>query len=66
MKDFNLIIANRNNIESLDLKRLPKDAIEALEVLSELEDFTAQLRRKLMSELKPNSGVVRIKLDSVK
>ena len=62
----NLNIANETNkIESLDLKRLPKDAVEVLEVLTELENFTAQLRRKLMSELRPSSNVVRIKLDNV-
>lgn len=36
-------------------QNLSVDAKQLLQILDELQDFTAQLRKKLMSELKPES-----------
>ncbi len=51
--------------EQIDINKLPKEALEVLEVFDKLEDHTANLRKKLMSELRPNGNVVHLKLDNV-
>jgi hypothetical protein len=51
--------------EQIDSGKLPEDAIQALKILDELENFTAELRKKLMAEIRPGGNVVRLKLDDV-
>ena len=51
--------------QSIDTSDLPAEAVQALKILDELENFTAELRKKLMAELKPGGNVIRLKLDNV-
>lgn len=51
--------------EQLDPSKLPQEALQALKILDELEGFTAELRKKLMAEIRPGGNVVRIQLDEV-
>ncbi len=45
--------------------QLPKEAAKVLEILEELENFTAQLRKKVMAELKANNNLVHLKLNDI-
>lgn len=49
----------------IDFNHLSKEATEILKILDEIENRTAELRRKLMTELKSNKSAVHIKLDNV-
>lgn len=51
--------------EQVDLNKLPDEAVQALKILDELENFTAELRKKLMAELRPGGNVVHLKLDDM-
>lgn len=51
--------------EQIEGSRLPQDAIKALKILDEIESFTAQLRKKLMAEIRPGGNVVRLQLEEV-
>lgn len=51
--------------EQIDVNKLPKEALEVLKVFDQLEDHTADLRKKLMSELRPNGNVVHLKLNNI-
>lgn len=59
---------NNQNVkdQNIDSENLPQEALQALKILDELENFTADLRKKLMSELKPGGNLVRLKLDDIK
>jgi len=35
--------------EQVDFNKLPEEAVQALKILDELENFTAELRKKLMA-----------------
>jgi hypothetical protein len=56
---------NAKEQQAIDTTDLPAEAVQALKILDELENFTAELRKKLMSELKPGGNVIRLKLDNV-
>jgi hypothetical protein len=45
--------------------QLPKEAAQVLKVLEELENFTAELRKKVMAELKTNNNLVHLKLNDM-
>ena len=45
--------------------QLPKEAAHVLKVLEELENFTAELRKKVMAELKTNNNLVHLKLNDM-
>lgn len=51
--------------EQIDSSKIPQEAIQALKILNELENFTADLRKKLMTEIRPETNIVRLKLDDV-
>ncbi|MBU6339780.1 MAG: hypothetical protein KGQ36_07430 [Rickettsiales bacterium] len=51
--------------EQVDFNKLPEEAVQALKILDELENFTAELRKKLMAELRPGGNVVHLKLDDM-
>lgn len=51
--------------EQIDFNILPAEAVQLLQILDKIENHTADLRKKLMSEFKSNSSVVRLKLDNV-
>lgn len=53
-------------IQESELNHLPKDATKILEILGELDNFTSELRKKLMTELKPSGNIVHLKLDNIK
>ena len=55
---------NANLKEQIE-NTLPKEAVQVLKVLDELENFTAELRRKVMAELKTTNNVVHLKLDEI-
>lgn len=52
------------NVKELE-NNLPKEALHVLKILDELENFTAELRKKVIAELKTNNNSVHIKLDEV-
>ena len=58
----NLNVKEQQNIE---LNRLPRDAAQIIEILAELDNFTSELRKKLMSELKPSGNIIHLKLDNI-
>lgn len=51
--------------EQVNTNKLPEDAVVALKILDELENFTAELRKKLMAEIRPGGNVVHLKLDDM-
>lgn len=51
--------------EQIDINQLSKEAIQILEILDQIENHTAELRKKLMAELRTNNNAVRVKLDNV-
>ncbi len=53
------------NPNELTNEALPKEAQHVLKVLEELENFTAQLRKKVMNELKNSGTIVHLKLDEM-
>lgn len=55
---------NANIQEKLE-NNLSKEATQVLKILDELENFTAELRKKVMAELKTNNNLVRLKLDDM-
>ncbi|MBM5783206.1 MAG: hypothetical protein FJ368_07305 [Pelagibacterales bacterium] len=52
--------------EQVSTSDIPENAKKALEILDELENFTVNLRKKLMAELRPGGNVVHLKLDDSK
>jgi hypothetical protein len=47
-------------------KDIPQEAAHLLEILDQIENHTADLRKKLMEELKKNNAAkVNLKLDNV-
>lgn len=51
--------------EQVNVNKLPEEAVLALKILDELENFTAELRKKLMAEIRPGGNVVHLKLDDM-
>lgn len=51
--------------EQIDINTLSQEAQQIIEILDQIEDHTAQLRKKLMNELKKNNNAINIKLDEV-
>lgn len=51
--------------EEIDFKILPLEAAKIVEILNQLENHTAELRKKLMSELRPKGNSVKLSLDQV-
>ncbi len=51
---------------NIELHQLSAEALQILNILDQIEDHTAELRKKLMAELKQtNTGMVHLKLDNV-
>ena len=57
--------ANFSTVRKEQINSLPKEASQVLELLEQIENHTANLRNKLMAELKSDSGIVRLKLDNI-
>ncbi len=53
------------NIKEQSENQVPKEAIQVLKVLEELENFTAELRKKVMAEIKNSSNSVHLKLEDM-
>jgi hypothetical protein len=51
--------------EQIDLNQLSQEALQILEILDQIENHTAELRKKLMSELKKTNTTINLKLDNV-
>jgi hypothetical protein len=47
------------------VEQLSQEALQILDLLDKIENHTADLRKKLMSELKKNGSTVHLKLDNV-
>ena len=53
--------------EHEELSSIPAEAAHLLELLDQIETHTAELRKKLMEEIKKANAIkVRLKLDEVK
>ena len=61
--DMNINLALK---EQIDFDQLPQEAMQVLEILDQLENHTANLRKKLMSEIRPSGNVIHLKLDNIK
>lgn len=51
--------------EQVEISELSQEAMQILEILDQIENHTAILRKKLVSELKPKSESIRLKLDNI-
>jgi len=51
--------------EQLDTNQVSKDTKMILETLTQLENHTAELRKKLMAELKQKNNSLKLTLDLV-
>ncbi len=51
--------------EQDNLNSLSQEALQILDILDQIENHTAALRKKLMSELRPKNEAVHLKLDNV-
>lgn len=49
--------------ETLD--ELSQEAVKMLEILDQIESHTADLRKKLVEELKPKDNSIKLKLDEI-
>ena len=56
---------NLNVKEQAETAQLPKEAVQVLKVLDELENFTAELRKKVMAEFRTTNNLVHLKLDDM-
>lgn len=52
-------------IEQELIKELSQEAKKMLEILDQIESHTAELRKKLVNELKPKDNSIHLDLDSV-
>lgn len=49
-----------------EMQQLSQEAVQILEILDQIENHTAELRKKLMEEIKKiNANKVNLKLDNV-
>ncbi len=46
-------------------KSLPKDAAKILDIIEKIQDHTANLRKQIMSELRPTSNIIHLKLNDI-
>lgn len=60
MKNANVMLKEQDQ-----QNQTPKEAAQVLKILDELENFTAELRKKVMAELKTNNSSVHLKLDEM-
>jgi hypothetical protein len=51
--------------EQIILEELSNEALQILEVLDQIENHTAILRKKLLEELRPKNQEIRLKLEEV-
>lgn len=51
--------------EQDNINNLSQEAMQILDILDQIENHTAALRKKLMSELRPKNEAVHLKLDNV-
>lgn len=51
--------------EQFNFNELSKEAMQVIEILEQIENHTADLRKKLMAEIRPASNAIHIKLDNV-
>jgi hypothetical protein len=45
---------------------LSKEVSQILNILDELENFTIELRKKVMAELRTNNNIIQLKLNDIK
>ncbi len=51
--------------EQQSISELSQEALQILDILDQIENHTAALRKKLIAELKPKTEAVHLKLDNV-
>ncbi|MES2961103.1 MAG: hypothetical protein V4694_01835 [Pseudomonadota bacterium] len=51
--------------EQQSINELSQEAVQILDILDQIENHTAALRKKLIAELKPKTETVHLKLDNV-
>ena len=51
--------------EQQNVNELSQEALQILDILDQIENHTAALRKKLIAELKPKTEAVHLKLDNV-
>ena len=56
---------NLATLEQNDLNQFPKEAMQVLDLLEQIENHTANLRKNIISEMSANQTSIRLKLDQV-
>jgi hypothetical protein len=51
--------------EQQSINELSQEALQILDILDQIENHTAVLRKKLIAELKPKTETVHLKLDNI-
>ena len=51
--------------EQIDSHQLSQEALQIIEIIDQIENHTADLRKKLMSELKKTNSSINLKLDNI-
>jgi len=51
--------------EQQSINELSQEALQILDILDQIENHTAALRKKLIAELKPKTETVHLKLDNI-
>ena len=51
--------------EQINFKENLSEMSEVLEILHKIEDHTANLRRKMMSELRPKANLAKLNLEKI-
>ena len=56
---------NLATVQKEDLDILPKEAVQILELLEQIENHTASLRRDMISEMSTGEASIKLRLDQV-
>jgi hypothetical protein len=56
---------NLAQIRREDVEQLPSEALQVLELLEQIENHTANLRKDLISEMSSNQASIKLQLEQV-
>ncbi len=56
---------NLAQIRKEDVEQLPSEALQVLELLEQIENHTANLRKDLISEMSSNQTSIKLQLEQV-
>lgn len=56
---------NLATVQKEELEVLPREAMQVLELLEQIENHTANLRKNIISEMTTNQASIKLRLDQV-